>query len=245
MLAEPRAESPHVPRAPLIQADEGRIVGWHMAPPINRLPRTVPSPEGKPVRPEAPDNQRLMETVALDPSSWTPELAHLTEQIFDSFAATWAEERGNYRPAPLVDALARGGCPAEGRCLELGSGTGILTPYLQSAWEEVVCLDLSMHMLMRQHHGRQIQGDASSLPFGDGSFNVVVIGDGPLFAAEVARVLGDEGTVIWTNALGSGAPFFLNTSVLCDAFTLATPNGTWAVTESEASWGSWVVLHRD
>lgn len=75
-----------------------------------------------------------------------------------------------------------------GRCLELGSGTGILTPYLQSVWEEVVCLDLSMQMLMRRHHGRQIQGDASSLAFDDGSFNVVVIGERPLFAAEVARV---------------------------------------------------------
>jgi SAM-dependent methyltransferase len=212
---------------------------------INRLPRTVPSPEGKPVRPEAPDNQRLMETVALDPSSWTPELARLTAQIFDSLAETWAEERGDYRPAPLIDALARGGCPAVGRCLELGSGTGILTPYLQSVWEEFVCLDLSMQMLMRKHHGRQIQGDASSLPFEDGSFTVVVVGDGPLFAAEVARVLSEKGVVIWTNALGSGAPYFLKTSVLCDAFRLATPNTAWSVTESEASWGSWVVLHRD
>ena len=186
-----------------------------------------------------------METVALDPSSWTPELARVTGQIFDSFAATWAEERGDYRPAPLIDALARGGCPAEGRCLELGSGTGILTPYLQSVWEELVCLDLSMQMLMRQHHGRQIQGDASNLPFDDGAFNVVVIGDGPLFAAEVARVLSDTGTVIWTNALGSGAPYFLKTSILCDAFTLAAPHAGWSVTESEALWGSWVVLHRD
>jgi len=66
----------------------------------------------------------------MDPSTWTPELARLTGEIFDSFAATWAEERGDYRPAPLVDALKRGSPPAEGRCLELGSGTGILTPYL-------------------------------------------------------------------------------------------------------------------
>ena len=108
-----------------------------------------------------------------------------------------------------------------------------------------MCLDLSKQMLMRQHHRRRIQGDASSLPFGDGSFHVVVVGDGPLFATEVARVLSDAGTVIWTNALGSGAPYFLKASVLCDAFTLLTPNAAWSVIESEALWGSWVVLHRD
>jgi ubiquinone/menaquinone biosynthesis C-methylase UbiE len=133
------------------------------------------------------------------------------------------QERGDYRPAPLIDALARGGCPAEGRCLELGSGTGILTAYLQSVWEEVVCPDLAIQMLMRQHHGRQIQGDASSLPFGDRSFSMVIIGDEPLFAAEVARVLSAEGTAIWTNAHGSGARYFLKTSVLCDALTRSGP----------------------
>jgi len=216
-----------------------------MRPKITRLPRTVPSPEGKPVRPEAPDNQRFMETVALDGSSWTPELARLTAEIFDSFAATWAEERGDYRPAPLVDALERGAPPAGGRCLELGSGTGILTPYLRSRWAEVVCLDLSIEMLARQRHGRQIQGDASILPFADASFDVVVIGDGPLFAAEVARVLGAYGTIIWTNALGSGAPYFLKTTVLCDALLKASPEARWSVTESEALWGTWVVFRRE
>jgi SAM-dependent methyltransferase len=186
-----------------------------------------------------------METVALDPSSWTAELVRLTGEIFDSLAATWVEERGDYRPAPLVDALERGALPAEARCLELGSGTGILTPYLQSKWSEVVCLDLSIQMLTRQRHRRQIHGDASRLPFADSSFDVVVIGDGPLFAAEVARVLGDEGMVIWTNALGSGAPYFLRTPVLCDALLKASPKAVWSVTESEALWGSWVVLRRE
>lgn len=216
-----------------------------MRPKVTRLARMVPSPEGKPVRPEAPDNQRLMRTVALDPSSWTPELAHLTGEIFDSFAATWAEERGDYRPGPLVDALERGAPTAEGRCLELASGTGILTPHLRSRFAEVVCLDLSIQMLARQRHGRQVQGDASILPFNDASFDVVVVGDGPLFAAEVARVLGDYGTVIWTNALGSGAPYFLKTTVLCDALVKASPEATWSVTESEALWGSWVVFRRE
>jgi len=215
-----------------------------MRPKITRLPRTVPSPEGKPVRPEAPDNQRFMETVALDGSSWTPELARLTGEIFDSFAATWTEERGDYRPAPLIDALERGDPPAEGRCLELGSGTGILTPSLRSRWPEVVCLDLSMQMLRRQRHGRQVQGDASSLPLADASFDVVVVGDGPLFAAEIVRVLRDVGTVIWSNALGSGAPYHLKTSVICDALASASPTANWTGVESEALWGSWVVLHR-
>ena len=97
---------------------------------IGVLPRIVDEPDEKPVRPEAPDNQRLMGQVLSDPSSWTPELARFTADVFDAMAETWVDERGGYRAAPLVDALHRGGLPMTGRCLEIGSGTGVLTTSL-------------------------------------------------------------------------------------------------------------------
>ena len=154
---------------------------------ITTLPRTVDPPEGKPVRPEAADNQRLMAEILEDPCSWTPELAEFTTQVFDAMAENWSDERGGYRAAPLVDALDRGGPFGPGRCLELGSGTGILTPYLDAVWPEVVGVDLSMEMMVRHRTTRQIQSDASMLPFPDQCFDVIVIGDGPLFAHETVE----------------------------------------------------------
>jgi hypothetical protein len=68
----------------------------------------VEAPQGKPVLPEAPDNQRLMKQVLSDPSSWTPELARFTADVFDAMSETWVDERGGYRAAPLVDALHPG-----------------------------------------------------------------------------------------------------------------------------------------
>ena len=211
---------------------------------ISVLPRIVDAPDGKPVRPEAADNQRLMGQVLNDPSSWTPELARITADVFDAMAETWVDERGGYRAAPLVDALHRGGVPATGRCLEIGSGTGVLTSYLQEIWDDVLCVDLSMKMMLRQRTGRQVQADASTLPFPESSFRVIVIGDAPLFAEEVARLLASEGAVIWSNALGQGAPYYLPTVDMWDALVGAAPDSKWSAVESEALWGSWVVFSR-
>lgn len=208
------------------------------------LPRTVEPPDGKPVRPEATNNQRLVAQVLDDPSTWTPELAKFTTEVFDGMAETWVDERGGYRSAPLVDALDRGKPPANGRCLEIGSGTGVLTPYLHEVWEDIICVDLSMKMMLRQRSGCQVQADASSLPFPECSFNVIVIGGAPLFAHEVVRLLTVKGAVIWSNALGQGAPYYLPTADMWDVLVTAAPDSRWSAVESEALWGSWVVFHR-
>jgi hypothetical protein len=68
-----------------------------------------------------------------------------------------------------------------------------------------------------------------------------VVGDGPLFAAEAVRIMADGGVLVWANALGRGAPFFVPTEILIEAMTAAT-SLPWEATESEAHWGSWAVL---
>jgi hypothetical protein len=42
----------------------------------------------------------------------------------------------------------------------------------------------------------------------------VIIGDGPLFATEVARVMAAGAVLVWSNALGDGAPFFVPAEIL-------------------------------
>jgi SAM-dependent methyltransferase len=211
---------------------------------ITTLSRSIDAPEGKPIRPEAPDNQRLMSEILKDPSQWTPELANFTTDVFDALSTNWVDERGGYRTAPLLDALDRGGTSPGGRCLEIGSGTGILTPHLHEYWTELVCVDLSLGMMAHQQSAPQVQADASNLPFQSGAFDVIAIGDGPLFAAETVRLLAQDGALIWSNALGSGAPYFQRTTDIWDALAAEAPASPWSAIESEALWGSWAVFRR-
>jgi SAM-dependent methyltransferase len=195
------------------------------------------------MRPDAEETQRLAHAVALDPSAWTPARARSMAERFDQLAPAWDAERASYRPAPLGDALARGGPWPAGRCLEVGSGTGVLTWLLLSVWPAVVCVDLSWGMLARASRGWRVQADAARLPVADAAVVAVVIADAPLFAAETVRVLATDGVVVWVNALGRQAPFHVPTPVLGEALAAASGVG-WDAVESEALWGSWAVLRR-
>jgi SAM-dependent methyltransferase len=210
---------------------------------IRMLQRVVPAAPGKPARSGAEESQRLARAVALDPSAWTPARARSMAERFDQLASAWDAERGSYRPAPLADALARGGPWPAGTGLEVGSGTGVLTPLLLEVWPAVLCVDLSWGMLAQASRGWRVQADAARIPVADGAVVAVVVGDAPLFAAEMARVLAADGVVVSVNALGRQAPFHVPTATLVDA--LAAASGVdWDAVESEAFWGSWAVLRR-
>ena len=210
---------------------------------ITRLARAVPAPPGKPVREEATRGQERARRLALRPETWSGEEAAVIQAEFDEAAAVWNGDRGGYRLPVLADALARGGPFPAGRAVEIASGTGLLTSRIASVWPDLIAVDLSAGMLARSAARRRIQADASRLPLADGCANAVVIGDGPLFAAEITRVLtpGHGSAIVWSNALGTGAPFFVPTEILVQVMTEATGR-PWDAVESEAHWGSWVVL---
>ena len=211
---------------------------------ITTLPRTVDAPEGKPVRPEAADNQRLMAEILADSSSWTAELAEFTAQVFDAMAETWVDERGGYRAAPLIDALDRGGAFRVGRCLEIGSGTG--------------CLD---SLPQRSLERRRLRGplNADDLAPVDG-----LSGPGRCKRAPVRRCVfrrdrhrrwttlreGDgQGPLPERNAdlverARGGSPYYQPTADMWDALVDVSPESKWSAVESEALWGSWVVFRR-
>jgi len=161
---------------------------------------------------------------------------------FDAAAADWEVSRGGYRRPVLADALARGGPFPPGQAVEIASGTGLLTPLIAAVWPEVIAVDLSGGMLARSAASGRIQADAARLPLVGGCAAAVVIGDGPLFAAEAARVMAAEAVLVWYNALGDGAPFFVPVEVLTDVLTAATGR-PWDAVHSQAHWGSWAVFH--
>jgi SAM-dependent methyltransferase len=160
---------------------------------------------------------------------------------FDEAAAGWNDDRGGYRRPVLADALARGGPFRPGVAVEIASGTGLLTPLIREVWSRVIAVDLSGGMLARSAAPWRIQADAARLPLASGCADAVVIGDGPLFAAEVARVMTAGATLVWSNALGHGAPFHVPTKLLAEAMAAAAGR-PWDAVESQAHWGSWTVL---
>ncbi|WP_405824983.1 methyltransferase domain-containing protein [Streptomyces sp. NBC_01390] len=112
------------------------------------LPRTLPSPDGKPLPP--PGSAEVFRVFARDLAAgrrpWTAETAHFIADRFDRLAADWDTTQATGRDDPLLDALTRGGPFPAGPCLQVGSGTGSFTQLLTSAFTSVTGLDLSEQM---------------------------------------------------------------------------------------------------
>jgi SAM-dependent methyltransferase len=209
---------------------------------IQTLPRLIPAAPGKPVREGAADTQRASRALAEDPSRWSPQEARAVIDRYTELAPVWESERGGYRPVPLSDALARGGPLPSGLCLEVGAGTGLLTPLLAKVWPQVLSLDLTPEMLRRSRAPWRVLADASRLPLPDGTAAAAVLADAPLFAEEVARVLVPHGVVVWSNALGVDAPHHVPVPTVLAALQRAAPGRQWTAVTAEAGWGLWAVF---
>jgi SAM-dependent methyltransferase len=97
-----------------------------------------------------------------------------------------------------LDVLRRFLGPGEGRCLDLGCGTGVAFPELARLGWTVVGVDVSEEMLSRARtHGAEVhRAAAESLPFANESFEAAValwlhtdVDDFPAILREAARVL--------------------------------------------------------
>jgi SAM-dependent methyltransferase len=205
------------------------------------LPRVVPA---RPDRPDLGDRARRMQeltgAIATDPDAWTPDRKTQIVALFDAMASGWRERDRPERHEALQDALARGGPFPSGWCVEAGSGTGNTTADLRRAFGDVVSLDLSRVMLrLAPAHRRRLQSDASALPLRTGSVAVVALVNMFLFPAEVARVLADEGVLIWISTNGDGTPIFLPPAEVVRALP-----GEWDGVTAEAGWGTWCTARR-
>lgn len=127
--------------------DSAALPGGTIGCVIRTLPRVVPAAPDKPVRPEAAASQRGSREIAENPAVWSGESAREVVRRYTELADVWDGERGGYRPVPLADALDRGGPFPAGLCIEVGAGTGLLTPLLAAVWPRVLSLDLTPEMV--------------------------------------------------------------------------------------------------
>jgi ubiquinone/menaquinone biosynthesis C-methylase UbiE len=160
--------------------------------------------------------------------------------LFDTAASNWREHDAPERHEAVDDALARGGPFPSGWCIEVGSGTGNATADLLHAFGDVVSLDLSHEMLrLARFSGRQLQSDASALPLRTGSASVVALINMFLFALETARVLADDGVLIWISTNGDDTPIYLPPADVLEAMP-----GAWGGITAQAGWGTWLTARR-
>ena len=205
------------------------------------LRRVVPD---RPGRPEWGDTARAMReltrSIAFEPDAWTPGRAAQIASLFDSLASGWRERDVPERHEALMDALARGGSFSSGWCVEVGSGTGNATADLRAAFHDVVSVELSGEMLrLSAFTGRQVQADAAALPLRTGSAAVVALINMFLFPPEVARVLADDGVLVWVSTNGDETPIYLPPIDVLNALP-----GTWDGITSQSGWGTWLTARR-
>ncbi len=125
-------------------------------------------------------------------------------------------------------------------CLEIGSGTGNATDDLRATCDDVVSLDLSREMLLQAStDGSRVQADAAQLPVRASSVSVVVLVNTFVFPAEVARVLTDDGVLVWVSSNGDATPIYLP-----PADVLRALPGTWEGVTAQAGWGTWLTARR-
>lgn len=207
----------------------------HLAPAIEPRP---------PVRNQPADDhpmRKVTREVAFDPEGWTPERAAEVLELFDGLADEWNDRYQAGRDDPLIDAIDRGD-PALGRCLEVGSATGLATPVLARSFDEVVAVDLSFAMLAQAppELAARVQCDAARLPFPDQSFDSIVLQNAFLFPLEVDRLLRPQGTVVWISSRATFTPIYLPAEDVAAALP-----GDWSGVASDAGEGSWCVVRRD
>lgn len=127
---------------------------------------------------------------------------------YDGFADWYDEWRQPSIDEQAAEITALLG-PGEGRCLDLGCGTGLLLDALASTGRAPVGMDYSADQLRyaRRRSSEIVRGDGAALPFGDGTFRTVVtswistdVDDFPAVIAEAARVLQPGGVFLFYGA---------------------------------------------
>ncbi len=137
---------------------------------------------------------------------------------FEQLAPMWEGMRSADAFAPLEAALET--LEAPGRVLDLGTGTGRAAQLVARRFPsaEIVGADLAQAMvdeakrlLPDELRARVsfVRADASSLPFADGEFDLVVLANMIPFFDELARVTAPGGHVLFSFSIGARTPIYV------------------------------------
>jgi SAM-dependent methyltransferase len=138
---------------------------------------------------------------------------------FDRLAPEWDGMRRPDSLAPLERALDALPEPPH-HVLDLGTGTGAAAFAIASRFPEadIVGVDIAEEMLARatEHTPPELAGrvrfqqaDASRLPFGDGSFELVSLANMIPFFDELARVTAPSGRIVLAFSAGPETPIWV------------------------------------
>jgi ubiquinone/menaquinone biosynthesis C-methylase UbiE len=156
--------------------------------------------------------------VLRSPSLWR-FFRPLVRKQFDAIAGDWDTMRDPTHLAPYEAALAAVH-PAPSSALDLGTGTGQGAFAIARRFPDaqVVGVDLAEAMLAEARRKTPAElaervrfenGDASSLPFPDASFDLVAHANMIPFFDELARVLAPGGQAVFAFSLGPGTPIYV------------------------------------
>lgn len=174
-------------------------------------------------------------------SGWSSGRRNRIAEVFDDLSVGWhADHTSDLRLAPLEDVLERGDI-GDGRLIELGAGTGAATERIAGRRPLAAALELSAGMIAAADRSIAplVRGDASRLPFGDGSVDIAVLVNMFLFAVELDRVLAPGGRLVWVNTMGEETPIHLPPETVVDVMP-----GEWTGVASRAGTGLWCVARR-
>ncbi len=133
---------------------------------------------------------------------------HVTRALYDGYAQ-WYDENIARFVQPATDAIQRLLGRGQGRCIDIGCGTGLHFPTLMGLGWAVTGVDVSADQLRlaRERVGVEVelvQADASDLPIADGTFDATLsafthtdVDDFEGLLREAARVLCQGGLLVY------------------------------------------------
>jgi Methyltransferase domain len=185
--------------------------------------------------------RKVTRQIAFDADGWTPETSAQVAELFDGLAPEWHTRAREPRLEVVADAFARGGQIGAGTWVELGSGTGLVSPWLAARCRLLVAAELSAGMiaLAPPDAGRRVRADGARLPLADGAVDALVLVNAFLFPWEARRVVGPAGVVVWVNTSGEGTPIYLSADDV-----LAALGPGWDAVAAQAAQGTWAVARR-
>lgn len=155
----------------------------------------------------------VTDVVVRRPFLWRVFRAPL-RRTFDRLAPVWDEMRMPEAFAPVEAALAA--LPEEPRSvLDLGTGTGSVAQVVAERFPDaqVTGVDVSPKMIdVARAKGTRVRfevADAERLPYDDGAFDLVTLGNMIPFFDELARVTATNGFVLFAFSGGDQTPIYV------------------------------------